>query len=86
MTTKVEAHGEAEGPRENCVDVAKSYKEPPPETPQSIVTRRLILLSFWAVAVLFGLPIWWKTTTVYRAPLPLQQMLDWADGKVNPSL
>jgi phosphatidylinositol glycan class S len=27
--------------------------------------------------------VWWKTTTVYRAPLPLQEMLDWADGKVS---
>ncbi|KAE9961468.1 hypothetical protein BLS_002009 [Venturia inaequalis] len=57
-------------------------KQPPPETQESITNRRLILLSFWAVAVFLGLPIWWKTTTVYRAPLPLQPMLDWADGKV----
>lgn len=60
-------------------------KQPPPEAQESITNRRLILLSFWAVAVFLGLPIWWKTTTVYRAPLPLQPMLDWADGKVSTS-
>ncbi|KAF4540775.1 GPI transamidase component pig [Lasiodiplodia theobromae] len=65
------------------VDAVPIITPPPPESPQSITTRRLVILSFWAVAVLLGLPLWFKTTTIYRAHLPLQQMLDWADGKVR---
>ncbi len=57
-------------------------KEPPPERPESIRVRTFVILSFWALVVFLGLPIWWKTTTIYRANLPLQQMMEWADGKV----
>jgi phosphatidylinositol glycan class S len=57
-------------------------KQPPPPSPESTRTRQLVVLSFWAVVILLGLPIWWKTTTIYRANLPLQSMTDWADGKV----
>jgi len=67
---------------ENVVDIVKARNEPPPETPQAIRTRRAVVLSFWAIVILLGLPIWWTTTTVYRASLPLQSMNEWADGKV----
>lgn len=56
---------------------------PPPESEESIWLRRAAILSFWAVVVLLGLPVWWKTTAIYRAELPLQDMTDWAEGKVN---
>ena len=50
-------------------------KMPPPE-PQSAVRRRLIvILSFWVVILFFGLPMWWKTTSVYRSQLPFDKML-----------
>jgi phosphatidylinositol glycan class S len=75
------SEGAAAAP-ENIVEASNVHKQPPPETKESIWMRRWILLSFWAVAVFLGLPIWWKTTTVYRAPLPLDQMLEWGDGKV----
>ncbi|KAI8353867.1 phosphatidylinositol-glycan biosynthesis class S protein [Mortierella sp. GBAus27b] len=39
-------------------------------------TRRLVLLSVWAV-VLLGLPLWWKTTRVYRAELPYEDIEHW---------
>ena len=39
--------------------------------------------SFWLLVLLLGLPIWWHTTTIYRANLPLDRMLEWADGKVG---
>lgn len=58
-------------------------KEPPPESKEAIRTRRLVILSFWAVVILVGLPVWWKATAIYRADLPLQVMTDWADGKVR---
>ncbi|EKG21381.1 Phosphatidylinositol-glycan biosynthesis class S protein [Macrophomina phaseolina MS6] len=66
---------------ESAVDAVNNVAPPPPESPQSITTRRLVILSFWAIAILLGLPLWFKTTTIYRARLPLEQMLDWADGK-----
>lgn len=58
-------------------------KEPPPEKPAHILRRSLILASFWFVVLCLGVPIWWNTTTIYRANLPLDQMMDWANGKVN---
>ncbi|GME28515.1 Phosphatidylinositol-glycan biosynthesis class S protein [Neofusicoccum parvum] len=66
---------------QTAVDAASVITPPPPESSASITTRRLVIMSFWAVAILLGLPLWFKTTTIYRADLPLQQMLDWADGK-----
>ncbi|KAF7556486.1 hypothetical protein G7046_g6291 [Stylonectria norvegica] len=54
---------------------------PPPEKPSDIKRRTLIILSFWLVVLFLGLPIWWKTTTIYRANLPLDGMLQWAEGK-----
>ena len=61
---------------------ANAHRQPPPESPQSIKTRGFVILSFWAVVVLLGIPIWLWTTSIHRASLPLQNMLDWADGKV----
>jgi phosphatidylinositol glycan class S len=69
-------------PPADAVAAIQKKKEPPPETPASIRLRSLVILSFWAIVVLFGLPLWWKTTTIYRAPLPLDQMIDWAEGRV----
>jgi len=57
-------------------------KVPPAESAQSIRLRRLILGSFWTVVLLFGLPLWWYTTTVYRAKLPVEDMQAWANGQV----
>ncbi|PQE24337.1 phosphatidylinositol-glycan biosynthesis class S protein [Rutstroemia sp. NJR-2017a BVV2] len=68
-------------PPADAVAAIRKKKEPPPETPESIRLRSLVILSFWAIVVLFGLPLWWKTTTIYRAPLPLDQMIDWAEGR-----
>ncbi|KAF2132013.1 beta-lactamase/transpeptidase-like protein [Dothidotthia symphoricarpi CBS 119687] len=65
------------------LDAARRDKQqPPPETKESIWLRRAAILSFWAVVVLLGLPVWLKTTAIYRAELPLQHMTDWAEGKV----
>ena len=61
---------------------ASRRKHPPPESATSIRIRGLVILSFWAVAIVLGLPTWYWTTSIYRARLPLQEMLDWADGKV----
>ncbi|KAH0537486.1 hypothetical protein FGG08_005704 [Glutinoglossum americanum] len=57
-------------------------KQPPPESPESIRVRTAVVFSFWAVVIFLGLPIWWRTTAIYRAKLPLGDMMAWADGKV----
>ncbi|RAK97866.1 uncharacterized protein BO80DRAFT_363129 [Aspergillus ibericus CBS 121593] len=54
---------------------------PPPEAPEAIRTRFKVIAAFWAVIVFLGFPIWWKTTSIYRARLPIPDMIDWADGK-----
>ncbi|KAK9234326.1 phosphatidylinositol-glycan biosynthesis class S protein [Lipomyces kononenkoae] len=42
-----------------------------PESAEAVVLRRKVVLSFWAVFVILGLPIWIHTTTIHRTPLPL---------------
>lgn len=64
----------------NKEEVAR--KEPPPEKPTDVRRRSLVILSFWAIVLCLGLPIWWKTTSIYRASLPVDEMLDWSDGRV----
>lgn len=58
-------------------------KQPPLESSHHLWTRRSIIFSFWAIALILGLPLWITTTSVYRAALPLEQMTAWADGKVR---
>ncbi|CAG8076696.1 unnamed protein product [Penicillium nalgiovense] len=54
---------------------------PPPESPAALQTRFRVIAAFWAVIIFLGFPIWWKTTSIYRASLPIAEMVDWADGK-----
>ena len=61
-------------------------KKPPPERPQNARTRSWVVVSFWSVIVFLGLPVWLWTTSIHRATLPLQEMQDWADGKVRDAL
>ncbi|TGZ82739.1 hypothetical protein EX30DRAFT_339028 [Ascodesmis nigricans] len=63
------------------IDKSTPDAEPPPELPENARARRYVILSFWLVVVLLGLPLWWKTTSIYRAPLPLRDMQSWADGR-----
>ena len=63
--------------------VSLAKRRPPPEKEETLRIRTLIVLSFWAVIIFLGLPTWWKTTTIYRAKLPLSEMMDWADGRVG---
>ncbi|KAL5390943.1 hypothetical protein DPSP01_001440 [Paraphaeosphaeria sporulosa] len=60
----------------------EEQKQPPPETKQSLWLRRAVIASFWAVVAFLGLPVWYKTTAIYRADLPLQDMTAWANGQV----
>lgn len=62
---------------------ASAKRSLPPEKPEAIWTRTLVISAFWAVIIFLGLPMWWKTTSIYRARLPLDEMKDWADGKVS---
>ncbi len=69
-----------------AVPVIPTTKLPPPESPSEIRTRTLVVAAFWAVVIFLGLPVWWWTTSIHRARLPLQEMLEWADGKVSERL
>lgn len=60
-----------------------AYQQAPPEKPSHALRRMYIVLSYWAIVLLIGLPIWWKTTAIYRADLPLNDMLQWSEGKVS---
>lgn len=80
-STTVQDGNEAETSK-NVVESVTARKQPPAEMKESIWVRRGVIFSFWAVVIFIGLPIWWKTTAIYRANLPLQVMTDWADGKV----
>jgi GPI-anchor transamidase subunit S len=57
-------------------------KQPPPEKPEAVWLRSKVVFSFWAVIIFLGLPMWWKTTSIYRARLPIQEMLEWSEGTV----
>ncbi|KAK2741245.1 GPI transamidase component [Myotisia sp. PD_48] len=56
------------------------YKPAPLEKPKAIRRRSLVVFAFWSVILFLGLPMWWKTTSIYRAKLPLVAMGNWADG------
>ncbi|KAI0144471.1 phosphatidylinositol-glycan biosynthesis class S protein [Xylariaceae sp. FL1272] len=58
-----------------------TLRQPPPEEPSHITRRSFIVASFWLLVLCLGLPVWWNTTSIYRANLPVSQMMDWADGK-----
>ncbi|EME87502.1 uncharacterized protein MYCFIDRAFT_97278, partial [Pseudocercospora fijiensis CIRAD86] len=53
----------------------------PEESSSSIWTRRIIIMAFWAVVVMLGLPLWTWTTSIHRSSLPLEAMNSWAEGK-----
>lgn len=72
-------------PSSSAAEAVNARRHPPPESKQSLWLRRFVILSFWTVVIFLGLPVWWKTTAIYRAELPLQDMMDWADGKVVTS-
>lgn len=84
----MDAKAEVPGVKEN-LDITSSHrltvapkKSPPPESAESVRIRTYVILSFWSVVIFLGFPIWWWTTSIHRAHLPLRNMLEWADGKV----
>ncbi|KAI9755619.1 MAG: GPI transamidase component [Lichina confinis] len=68
------------GPSTNAI-LASARKQPGPERPEDVRRRQWVILSFWVIVVFLGLPVWRWTTSIYRAKLPLQEMMEWADGK-----
>ncbi|KAJ5287878.1 hypothetical protein N7478_003564 [Penicillium angulare] len=81
MTNK---KGDHESPKAlaNSASQSTTQRVPPPETSEAIHTRFRVIAAFWAVIIFLGFPIWWKTTSIYRAHLPIQEMVDWDDGKI----
>ncbi|ELR07472.1 GPI transamidase component [Pseudogymnoascus destructans] len=71
---------DGEAPADAVAAIPKN-KGPPPEKPENIRIRLYVIAVFWAIVLFIGLPIWWWTTAIYRADLPLDAMMDWADGR-----
>lgn len=84
VPTMTRDNGDTASPQAEASSSSKaSAPRIPPETPEAIQTRFRVIAAFWAVIIFLGFPIWWKTTSIYRAHLPIQEMVDWADGKVG---
>lgn len=84
MTDKSEDLASSDSsPRANTTMGSKdsAARIPAPEKPETVRTRSLVIAAFWCMIIFFGFPIWWKTTSVYRARLPIEAMVDWANGK-----
>lgn len=63
----------------------EARKKAPPETAEAVSLRMKVVFSFWAVILLLGLPTWLKTTEIYRASLPLDEMSAWSEGQARVS-
>ncbi|KAI2626803.1 phosphatidylinositol-glycan biosynthesis class S protein [Xylaria nigripes] len=81
-STTSEVDGTATTVTESMTVSTTNRRPPPPEKSSHIFRRSLIIASFWLVVLCLGVPIWWQTTSIYRANLPLDQMMSWADGTV----
>src|SRR5262249_3814489 len=80
------SRSESESSEDDAVPAAvavAAVRQPPPESRASRQTRQLVILSFWLVVIVLGVPLWHVTTAIYRAPLPLREMEAWDDGKVG---
>jgi hypothetical protein len=76
----------AEKPEEPPHQEAAAKNGSPLERPQDVRLRTVVVMSFWALILFVGVPMWWQTTSIHRAQLPLPEMLRWADGQVNAPL
>ncbi|KAL8905220.1 MAG: hypothetical protein Q9207_002775 [Kuettlingeria erythrocarpa] len=76
--------GDVDGPQLLSKTTAHAVvrKQPPPESNEGIYVRQSVILSFWAIVIILGIPIWLWTTSIHRARLPLQEMVDWAEGRI----
>ncbi|KAK9447162.1 phosphatidylinositol-glycan biosynthesis class S protein-domain-containing protein [Limtongia smithiae] len=45
-----------------------------PESPHDTLARRRVVLSFWSVFLLIGIPLWLFTTRIYRTTLPTAEI------------
>ncbi|KAL9938362.1 hypothetical protein V8E36_002985 [Tilletia maclaganii] len=50
---------------------------------QDAYTRRAIVASLW-IGIALTLPLWWKTTTITRLPLPEAEVTRWAERGACP--
>ena len=58
-----------------------SAQLPPPESHASILIRRWIIIIFVLTLAIVGVPSWYYTTSIYRAPLAYDQM-DYYDKNI----
>ncbi|GAA5970980.1 hypothetical protein JCM11641_004533 [Rhodosporidiobolus odoratus] len=50
----------------------------PTSPPSDVRTRRIVIIAFWSV-ILLGVPLWWRTTTLERRPLPVARIREWQE-------
>ncbi|KKK24276.1 hypothetical protein ARAM_004399 [Aspergillus rambellii] len=81
MTAKNEDPGSSRTTMASTISASRLL---PPESPSAIQTRTKVIAAFWAVILFLGFPIWWQTTSIHRATLPIQDMMEWAGGKCRP--
>lgn len=62
------------------ITAVKAKKQPPLEKASQRWLRNVVVLSFWGLIAIIGLPMWLKTTSTYRVELPEQEMEQWAAG------
>lgn len=55
-----------------------------PSVSPEVVRGKRAALFFAAVVIVLGLPLWWKTTETYRAPLPYSQISGLNSLQVRP--
>lgn len=48
----------------------------PPESPREASLKSRVIWSFWLIIFFVGLPTWWTTTSIYRASLPTELMME----------
>lgn len=61
--------------------LTSKQKTTPFESPQAISLRRRIIISFWLLILLLGLPLWISTQRVIRSPLPEADINAWSSGQ-----
>lgn len=80
----ISEHAQFLNPSENALSLQYSASHADMQGPGPDQSRQYIsALAILFVAIFIGLPIWWKTTEVYRCPLPYKEINELAHQQVN---
>jgi len=62
-------------------ELTEAADAPPALTPPRPGVKRTTVLVLYIALIVIGLPVWWRTTAVYRASVPFH-LLDKVRGKM----